>query len=120
MPAGIKCCAIPDHNIHGSRNTAQGTISLLRKTVAGLGGVIDQNQQVIVAVWPGIPSRPRPKEVNARRLKHRHQPLNDLPQHRVLVEQGIITHHGCTSAGSPVMVYAPGHTSITGLNKIAR
>jgi hypothetical protein len=58
MQAGIKCCAVPDHNIDGGRNTSQGAISLLGKTVARRSGVIDQDQQVIVTIKPRITSRP--------------------------------------------------------------
>ncbi len=64
MQPAVEGFAVPDHHVHGGRHTPERAEPPLCQTVERFGGPIDQDEQVVVAVWPGLITSPRAKEVN--------------------------------------------------------
>ena len=74
----------PNLHVRGHSGSAQSPVSRIAPPEMLWGFIGENDHQIVIAVWAGIPARSGAKEVNPFRVIRPHQPADDLPQHRIV------------------------------------
>ena len=77
MPSCIEGGPIPHNHVYSGIDSPQSSKPTLREAIQGLSWMLDQDEDIIVAVRSRVPARYRAEEIDPLRLVGLDEPLDD-------------------------------------------